>query len=112
MLSFLNSSTLDSDDEKEKNEILPKSDLDLYPPNLDENQLLEIEKLTADSLIDLINNVQQVRFPTSSSEKFVTGQVRTQLGFCHISFGARKPYRKDPPSFDSATRRRITEVNI
>jgi len=75
MLSFLNSSTLDSDDEKEKSSILPKSDLDLYPPNLDENQLLEIEKLTADSLIDLINNVQ-----------------------------------KDPPSFDSATRRRITEL--
>jgi regulator of Ty1 transposition protein 103 len=75
MLSFLNSSTLDSDDEKEKSSIVPKSDLDLYPPNLDENQLLEIEKLTADSLIDLINNVQ-----------------------------------KDPPSFDSATRRRITEL--
>lgn len=75
MLSFLNSSTLDSDDEKEKSSIVPKSDLDLYPSNLDENQLLEIEKLTADSLIDLINNVQ-----------------------------------KDPPSFDSATRRRITEL--
>ena len=63
MLSFLNSSTIDSDDEKEKSSILPKSDLDLYPPNLDENQLLEIEKLTADSLIDLINNVQKVWFP-------------------------------------------------
>ena len=63
MLSFLNSSTLDSDDEKEKSSIVPKSDLDLYPPNLDENQLLEIEKLTADSLIDLINNVQKVWFP-------------------------------------------------
>jgi len=75
MLSFLNSSTIDSDDEKEKSSTLPKSDLDLYPPNLDENQLQEIEKLTADSLIDLINNVQ-----------------------------------KDPPSFDSATRRRITEL--
>jgi len=76
MLSFLNSSTLDSDDEKEKSSMdLPKSDLDLYPPNLDETQLAEIEKLTADSLIDLIQNVQ-----------------------------------KDPPSFDSATRRRITEL--
>lgn len=63
MLSFLNSSTLDSDDEKEKSSIVPKSDLDLYPSNLDENQLLEIEKLTADSLIDLINNVQKAGFP-------------------------------------------------
>ena len=27
-------------------------------------------------------------------------------------FGIWKPYQKDPPSFDSATRRRITEVII
>ena len=67
MLSFLNSSTIDSDDEKEKSSTLPKSDLDLYPPNLDENQLLEIEKLTADSLIDLINNVQKVWFPINKN---------------------------------------------
>jgi len=77
MLSFLNSSTLDSDDEKEKssNSEIPKSEWDLYPPNLDEAQLADIEKLTADSLIDLIQNIQ-----------------------------------KDPPSFDSATRRTITEL--
>ena len=122
MLSFLNSSTIDSDDEKEKSSTLPKSDLDLYPPNLDENQLQEIEKLTADSLIDLINNVQKVWFlihenlkkkyywwgsnPGSNLGEKVIGKVRTR------SASYRKPLSQDPPSFDSATRRRITEVNF
>lgn len=79
MLSFLNSSTIDSDDEKEKSSTLPKSDLDLYPPNLDENQLQEIEKLTADSLIDLINNVQKVWFLIHENlKKSSIGGVRTQ----------------------------------
>lgn len=78
MLSFLNSSTVDSDDENEKSSTteIPKSQLlDLYPSELDAKQLEEIEKLTPESLVDLIQKIQ-----------------------------------KDPPSFDSATRRRITEL--
>ena len=69
MLSFLNESTVDSDDEKQEK----IEDLKYYPSDVDEDE--EQQKLTCDILFEEIEKMQ-----------------------------------KELPSFDQATRRRLSEV--
>ena len=72
MLSFLNESTVDSDEEGKQEKI---EDLKYYPSDVDEDE--EQKKLTCDILFDEIEKMQ-----------------------------------KELPSFDQATRRRLSEVSV